>query len=100
MFESTKIIGHRQYRKATELFQLAERRVSGPIAFIYQNINMTKRLVTLEDGTEVKTCSAALGHSFAAGTTDGEGDSHVSLSGYCLSHYRLIIALIVTMIFV
>ncbi|UXI14872.1 syntaxin [Sarcoptes scabiei] len=76
MFESTKIIGHRQYRKATELFQLAERRVSGPIAFIYQNINMTKRLVTLEDGTEVKTCSAALGHSFAAGTTDGEGDSH------------------------
>lgn len=27
----------------------------------------------LEDGTEVQTCPAALGYSFAAGTTDGPG---------------------------
>lgn len=28
---------------------------------------------TLEDGTQVQTCPAALGYSFAAGTTDGPG---------------------------
>lgn len=78
MFESTKIIGEKQYRKARELFEKADEPVKGGINYIAENINMTKREFTLENGTKVETCVAALGYSFAAGTIDGEGESSVS----------------------
>lgn len=78
MFESTKIIGEKQYNKAKELFEKAKSGVRGSVHYVYQNINMTKRAVKLENGTEVETCAAALGFSFAAGTTDGEGGIFVS----------------------
>jgi len=83
MFESTKIIGEKQYEKAKELFEGGEV-VSGPVRFVYQNINMTDRTVTLANGTQVQTCAGALGYPFAAGTTDGEGASFVSV--HCTSH--------------
>ena len=34
---------------------------------------MSKRQVTLDDGSYGVTCPAAMGYSFAAGTTDGPG---------------------------
>lgn len=77
-FESTKKIGELQYEKAKELFKKSKEEVKGPIRLIYENINMTNREVLLVNGSKVKTCSAALGFAFAAGTTDGEGLSFVS----------------------
>lgn len=75
MFESTKIIGEKQYLKAKELFAKANEKITGDIEYIYQNINMSRRHVTLDSGREIHTCKAALGYAFAAGTTDGEGAS-------------------------
>lgn len=78
MFESTQIIGTKQYVKAKELFDSTGEPVGGPINYVYENINMTDRRVQLDENTTVSTCAAALGFSFAAGTTDGEGVSFVS----------------------
>ena len=47
--------------------------VEGPIKAIHQWTDMSQRQVVLEDGTKTRTCSAALGYSFAAGTADGGG---------------------------
>ncbi|CAI9778730.1 unnamed protein product [Fraxinus pennsylvanica] len=56
-FESTRIIGDRQFKKAVELFNKASEKLNGK-----------------GGGTEVvKTCPAAMGFAFAAGTTDGPG---------------------------
>lgn len=87
MFESTKIIGQLQYQKAKELFESTSGQlVKGDVRLIYENINMTDRVVTLANGTKVTTCPAALGMSFAAGTTDGEGASFVSDSAENKEH--------------
>ena len=48
--------------------------VKGPIRSINQWIDMSQQEVYLEDGTISKTCPAAMGYSFAAGTTDGPGE--------------------------
>ena len=78
MFESTKIIGDLQYQKARELFNSANEEITGEIEYIHQNVNMTEGLFEYENGTTFQTCIAALGYSFAAGTTDGEGAAFVS----------------------
>lgn len=70
MFESTKIIGQRQFEKAKKLFESAELRVKGSIGFIHQYINMTSVVLHTNKGM-VTTCKPAMGYSFAAGTTDG-----------------------------
>lgn len=85
MFESTKIIGQLQYEKAKELFESKGEAIKGQVRLIYENINMTDRVVTLANGSKVNTCSAALGASFAAGTTDGEGAVFVSPPGVSFS---------------
>ena len=43
------------------------REVTGPIDFVHQFVDMED--YTLSDGS--KTCTAAMGYSFAAGTADG-----------------------------
>jgi neutral ceramidase len=48
--------------------------VVGPIKSILQWIDMTKQQVILDDGSVSNTCPAAMGYSFAAGTTDGPGE--------------------------
>ena len=63
MFESTFIIGMKQYSVARQLFESANNKVSGPIAFAHQFINMESQTVQTPQGP-VKTCKAALGHSF------------------------------------
>ncbi|XP_055947030.1 neutral ceramidase-like [Argiope bruennichi] len=74
MFESTWIIGRRQYKTAKELFRTADQRVSGPVLFIHQFIDMSN--IELEsNGTERRTtCKPAMGFSFAAGTIDCPGE--------------------------
>ncbi|TPX35934.1 ceramidase [Synchytrium microbalum] len=71
-FESTRIIGDLQYRAAHELFHNTSISVHGAVESRLKYIDMTS--VSLEvDGQQVKTCKAAMGFSFAAGTTDGTG---------------------------
>eukprot|EP00252_Welwitschia_mirabilis_P012406 TRINITY_DN2744_c0_g1_i1.p1 TRINITY_DN2744_c0_g1~~TRINITY_DN2744_c0_g1_i1.p1 ORF type:complete len:766 (-),score=116.78 TRINITY_DN2744_c0_g1_i1:252-2549(-) len=75
-FESTRIIGDRQFKKAAELFNNATERLSGKIDYRHVYLDFSKLEVKItKDGTEeiVKTCPAAMGFAFAAGTTDGPG---------------------------
>ncbi|OMP03004.1 Neutral/alkaline nonlysosomal ceramidase [Corchorus capsularis] len=70
---STKIIGERQFQKAVELFTSASDQLSGKIDYRHTYLNFTNIEVELDGNTVVKTCPAALGPGFAAGTTDGPG---------------------------
>ncbi|GAA0144164.1 hypothetical protein LIER_04680 [Lithospermum erythrorhizon] len=75
-FESTRIIGDRQFRKAVEVFNEASEQLRGKIDYRHTYIDFSKLDVTIssENGSEVvRTCPAAMGFSFAAGTTDGPG---------------------------
>ncbi|KAM8729237.1 neutral ceramidase [Acanthopagrus schlegelii] len=74
MFDSTRIIGHNIYRKAKELYGSAVEEVTGFLHFAHQWVNMTDVTVQINSTHTATTCKPALGHSFAAGTTDGGGD--------------------------
>jgi len=73
MFESTEIIGRKQFDHAKRLYQKATEELSGPLDYRHSFVALGQLPVKLENGTEVRTCGAALGYSFAAGTTDGCG---------------------------
>lgn len=73
MFDSVKIIGKKQYDHAMNLYQAATKELTGSIDYRHSFVNFDGLSVKLKDGTEVSTCSAAYGYSFAAGTTDGCG---------------------------
>ena len=75
MFESTEIIGRRQFQKALEMIQHKDDSsfLHGPIRSRHSFVNLSFRNVTLSNGTTVHTCPAALGLSFAGGTIDGAG---------------------------
>ncbi|CAL1378901.1 unnamed protein product [Linum trigynum] len=71
-FESTRIIGERQFKKATELFGKAREQLKGKVDYRHEFVDFSNLEVAL--GSEVvKTCPAAMGFAFAAGTTDGPG---------------------------
>lgn len=73
MFDSTRIIGENQYKKAMELYSVASRMLTGPIGFVHQYVNMTDVTVHYNSSFKGKTCKPSMGYSFAAGTTDGPG---------------------------
>ena len=73
MFESTKIIGTNQYKHAKDLYEKATEKLEGKVDFRHSFLDMRNKEVTLADGSKGRTCPAALGYSFAAGTTDGPG---------------------------
>ncbi|KAJ1394339.1 hypothetical protein SESBI_34283 [Sesbania bispinosa] len=70
---STKIIGERQLRTAVKLFESASEELTGKIDYRHVYLNFTDIEVELDSKKVVKTCPAALGPGFAAGTTDGPG---------------------------
>ncbi|KAG0620919.1 hypothetical protein M758_4G254800 [Ceratodon purpureus] len=72
-FKSTRIIAEKQSDVAIDLFQAAKEQLHGKIAYKQTYVDMTNLLVKLSSGEEVTTCPAAVGFSFAAGTTDGPG---------------------------
>ncbi|KAJ1390321.1 hypothetical protein SESBI_37536 [Sesbania bispinosa] len=75
-FESTRIIGERQFRKAVDLFNSAAEEIEGKVDFRHAYVDFSKLEVTISNlgaSEVVKTCPAAMGFSFAAGTTDGPG---------------------------
>lgn len=74
MFQSTDIIGTRQFDAAKRILsEPGSERIQGPVSFAHQYVDMTKEEVTLSDGTKATTCKPGMGYSFAAGTTDGPG---------------------------
>lgn len=76
-FESTRIIGERQFNKAVNLFNTASEQIKGKIDYRHAFVDFSNLEVNISKeggGTEVvKTCPAAMGFGFAAGTTDGPG---------------------------
>ncbi|XP_027334513.1 neutral ceramidase 1-like [Abrus precatorius] len=75
-FESTCIIGERQFRKAVDLFNAADEEIEGEVDFRHAYIDFSQLEVTISNqgaSEVVKTCPAAMGFAFAAGTTDGPG---------------------------
>ncbi|KAJ7569271.1 hypothetical protein O6H91_01G069400 [Diphasiastrum complanatum] len=90
-FASTKTIAERQYQKAVELFESASKVMSGKVDYRQKYIDFSRVTMTLPPKVAgspqtVTTCPAAVGFSFAAGTTDGpgafnfvQGDNHGNL---------------------
>lgn len=72
-------IGRRQYLGARSLYESMVKGSSGTpvkgrlVRSIHTFVDFANRNFTLSNGTLAKTCPAALGYSFAAGTTDGPG---------------------------
>ncbi|EEC20265.1 ceramidase, putative, partial [Ixodes scapularis] len=88
MFESTKIIGQRQMHEALDLFNSASQKLSGSVKVAYQTVNMGKYEVGDNEAEPVpRPAAAALGYSFAAGTTDGPGQFDFTQSTYTLPVY-------------
>jgi neutral ceramidase len=77
MFDATQIIGQHQAEFAMRLSDEATVQLTGGIAYSHTFIdaqNITVSGAFTSTGVTEKTCRAALGDSFAAGTTDGAGD--------------------------
>ena len=74
-FESTKIIGGKQWQKAKEMLDTLELHVEvrGGLATSHQWLDMSRLKVPLRKGLVGLTCPPALGYAFAAGTSDGPG---------------------------
>src|SRR3989344_3926882 len=76
-FENTRLIGLRQADKAVALSQKASEALGGDIDSRMRYVDMSRVQVSgayTPDGKPMKTCPAALGSSFAAGSTeDGPG---------------------------
>jgi neutral ceramidase len=69
-------VGKRQFEPARKLFDQPDKLapVRGRWVKSFHNFhNMSNYHFELPNGTEVRTCPAALGYSFAAGTSDGPG---------------------------
>lgn len=70
-------IGRRQFEPARALYDRLERNpkpIRGPwVKSFHKFHNMSNFSFYLPNGSEARTCPAALGYSFAAGTSDGPG---------------------------
>lgn len=76
MFESTWMIGNRQYLKSLELVKDSANAIElhGPVRSVHQWVDMSNLTLMTANGDSVRTCSPALGYSFGAGTTDSPGE--------------------------
>ncbi|KAJ8612496.1 hypothetical protein MRB53_037425 [Persea americana] len=70
-------IGKRQFERAKRLLDKLSsgksKTISGPVRSFHTFANMSNFQFPHPNGSIVQTCPAALGYSFAAGTTDGPG---------------------------
>ncbi|KAL7274832.1 hypothetical protein RUND412_002263 [Rhizina undulata] len=73
--ESCRIIGEKQYLSAKSIHENSPKTsISGDVRSFHTFVDFgAPYTFTLKNGTEKTTCKAALGFSFAAGTTDGPG---------------------------
>ncbi|KAI0262181.1 Neutral/alkaline nonlysosomal ceramidase [Gloeopeniophorella convolvens] len=72
-FESNRIIAQLQVDGARSLMNGNLAPVTGSVRSVHTYLNMSFYSFTLPNGTTVQACPAALGFSFAGGTTDGPG---------------------------
>ncbi|KAF8993031.1 Neutral/alkaline nonlysosomal ceramidase [Cyathus striatus] len=72
-FESNRIIGEKQFEGARTIMNSSLRPISGSVKSVHVYLNMANHSFALPNGTTVQTCPAAMGFSFAGGTTDGPG---------------------------
>ncbi|KAI8016234.1 Neutral ceramidase 1 [Camellia lanceoleosa] len=74
---ATAVAQERQFRKAVELFNTASEQINGKVGYLHAYVDFSNLEVMIPKeggGYEmVKTCPAAMGFAFAAGTTDGPG---------------------------
>jgi neutral ceramidase len=90
MEESTEIIGRKQFDMSRRLLQRRQQQqqqqrqqqsdddgdhvvLNGPVDFRHSFIDMANQTIVLPSNESVRTCPAALGYAFGAGTTDGPG---------------------------
>jgi len=67
-------IGKRQFQGARSIYDTASfRSISGNVRSFHTFVDFSDFNFTLKNGTTVHTCPAAMGNSFAAGTSDGPG---------------------------
>jgi len=67
-------IGKRQYQGAKNLLDSADfTAISGKVRSFHTFVDFSNFTFTLSNGSVVRTCPAAMGNSFAAGTSDGPG---------------------------
>ncbi|EDU45117.1 neutral ceramidase precursor [Pyrenophora tritici-repentis] len=67
-------IGKRQYQGAKNLLDSADfTTISGKVRSFHTFVDFSNFTFTLSNGSVVRTCPAAMGNSFAAGTSDGPG---------------------------
>ncbi|KAI4171910.1 MAG: hypothetical protein LQ343_003987 [Gyalolechia ehrenbergii] len=69
-------IGRRQYAGAKDLYHSMAStgvKLNGPVRSLHTYRDFSNFTIQHPNGSYVKTCPAALGYSFAAGTTDGPG---------------------------
>ena len=74
--QSVRLIGQMQYDSARQLYEQASEPLSGPIDYRHKHYDLSTQSVAglfTEDGQAHRTCTAALGYGFAAGTEDGRG---------------------------
>ncbi|PFH50435.1 hypothetical protein AMATHDRAFT_60966 [Amanita thiersii Skay4041] len=72
-FESNRLIGQAQFEGARSIMNGGLSSVNGSVRSVHIYLNMSTHKFALQNGTTVGTCPAALGFSFAGGTTDGPG---------------------------
>lgn len=73
-YKSNIVIATKQFERAQSLWSADSTLVEGGISYRHKFVDMTKLVVEESNFTKAgKTCPAAMGFSFAAGTTDGPG---------------------------
>jgi neutral ceramidase len=68
-------IGKRQFQGARSIYDdsTSFKSISGKVRSFHTFVDFSNYTFTLRNGTTVHTCPAAMGNSFAAGTSDGPG---------------------------
>lgn len=67
-------IGKRQYEGALDIFKATDgTSITGNVRSFHTFVDFSNYTFILPNGTTARTCAAALGNSFAAGTSDGPG---------------------------
>ncbi|KAJ7165659.1 Neutral/alkaline nonlysosomal ceramidase [Mycena crocata] len=72
-FHSNEMIAQVQVNAAKSLMGSTLKPVTGSVRSVHIYLNMANHTFTLPNGTAAQTCPAAMGFSFAGGTTDGPG---------------------------
>ncbi|KAJ7683523.1 Neutral/alkaline nonlysosomal ceramidase [Mycena rosella] len=72
-FHSNEMIAQVQVNAAKSLMGSTLAPVTGSVRSVHVYLDMANHTFTLPNGTAAQTCPAAMGFSFAGGTTDGPG---------------------------